>query len=80
MICKVEMVKTNDSIMTIRQESGVMNLKMTEQTKIYLDKSKLKLQNKKGSWADIKPGMTMEVKYVDNKPGNPVDWIKLLIE
>ena len=80
MICKVEMVKTNDSIMTIRQESGVMNLKMTEQTKIYLDKSKLKLQNKKGVLADIKPGMTMEVKYVDNKPSNPVDWIKLLIE
>jgi len=80
MICKVEMVKANDSIMTIRQESGVMNLKMTEQTKIYLDKSKLKLQNKKGVLADIKPGITMEVKYVDNKPSNPVDWIKLLIE
>jgi hypothetical protein len=80
MICKVEMVKVNDSIMTINQESGVMNLKMTEQTKIYLDKSKLKLQNKKGSYADIKPGMTMEVKYVDNKPGNPVDWIKVQIE
>ena len=80
MVCKVEMVKTNDSIMTIRQESGVMNLEMTEQTKVYLDKSKLKLKNEKGTLADIKPGMTMEVKYVDNKPGNPVDWIKLLIE
>ena len=80
MICKVEMVKVKDSIMSITQDSGVMNMKLTEQTKIYLDKSKLKLQNKKGVLADIKPGMTMEVKYVDNKPGNPVDWIKLLIE
>ncbi len=80
MICKVETIKVSDSIMAIRQESGNMNLKMTEQTKIYLDKSKLKLQNEKGTWSDIKPGMTMEVKYVDNKPGNPVDWIKVLIE
>ena len=80
MICTVQTIKVNDSIMTIKQESGNMNLKMTEQTKIYLDKSKLKLQNTKGTYADIKPGMTMEVKYIDNKPGNPVDWIKVLIE
>ena len=80
MICKVEMVKTKDSVMTINQESGVMNLNLTEQTKVYLDKSKLKLQNTKGTLADIKPGRTMEVKYVDNKPNNPVDWIKVQIE
>ena len=80
MMCKVEMVKTKDSIMTVNQETGVMNLKITEQTKVYLDKSKLKLQNTKGVLADIKPGMTMEAKYVDNKTGNPVEWIKVLIE
>jgi len=80
MICTVQAIKVSDSIMAIKQESGDMNLKITEQTKVYLDKSKLKLQNKKGTVADIKPGITMEVKYVDNKPGNPVDWIKVLIE
>lgn len=80
MICKVETVRTVDSIMTIKQEAGVMNLKLTGQTKVYLDKSKLNQQNKKGTLADIKPGMTMEVKYVDNKSGNPVDWIKVQIE
>jgi hypothetical protein len=80
MICTVQTVQVKDSIMTIKQESGNMNMKITEQTKVYLDKSKLKLQNKQGTVADIKPGMTMEVKYVDNKPANPVDWIKLLIE
>ena len=80
MVCTVQTIQVNDSIMTIKQDSGNMNLKITEQTKVYLDKSKLKLQNKKGTVADIKPGMTMEVKYVDNKPGNPIDWIKVLIE
>ena len=77
---KVEISRALDSTVAIRQEAGVKNIRMTKDTKIYLDKSKLKLQNKKGSWADIKPGMITEVKYIDNKPGNPVDWIKLLIE
>ena len=77
---KVESVSINDSTMSIRQETGIKTLKMTEQTKIYLDKSKLNQQNKKGTYADLKPGMTTEVKYVDNKPGNPIDWIKVKIE
>ena len=80
MICTVQTIQMNDSIMTIKQDSGNMNLMITEQTKVYLDKSRLKLQNKKGTVADIKPGMTMEVKYIDNKPGNPIDWIKVLVE
>ena len=80
MICTIQAIQVNDSVMTIKQDAGTMNLKITEQTKVYLDKSKLILQNKKGTVADIKPGMTMEVKYVDNKPGNPIDWIKVLIE
>lgn len=77
---KVEMVKSGDSTITIRQATGVKSMRMAGDTKIYLDKSKLKLQNKKGTWADIKPGMTAEVKYIDNKAGRKVDWIKLRIE
>jgi len=80
MMGKVEEVKAFDSTMAVRDQNGVKNLRFTIQTKIYLDKSRLNQQSKKGTWADVKPGMTAEVKYVDNKPGNPVDWIKLLIE
>jgi hypothetical protein len=58
----------------------IKNMKFTAATIIYLDKSKLKLQNKIGSWADVKPGMTAEVKYIDNKPGNPAEWIKVQVE
>ena len=79
-IGKMEMVKASDSTINIRQEAAVKSMRMTADTEIYLDKSKLKLQNKKGTWADIKPGLTVEVKYIDNKPGNPVEWIKVLIE
>jgi hypothetical protein len=77
---KVEMLKAGDSTITIRQETGIKSMRFTAATIIYLDKSKLKLQNKKGSWADIKPGMMAEAKYKDNKPGGPVEWIKVQIE
>jgi hypothetical protein len=77
---KVEMVKAGDSTITMRQATGLKSMRWTAATAIYLDKSKLKLQNKKGTWADIKPGMTAEVKYIDNKPGGKVEWIKVLIE
>jgi hypothetical protein len=77
---KVETLKISDSTITLRQEAGIKSMRMAAATVIYLDKSKLKLQNKKGSWADIKPGMTAEIKYIDNKPGGRVEWIKLIIE
>jgi hypothetical protein len=77
---KVEMIKIADSVITMKQETGTKSMRYTAATLIYLDKSKLKLQNKKGTWADIKPGMTAEAKYIDNKPGNPVEWIKVMIE
>jgi hypothetical protein len=77
---KVEMVKTSDSTITMRQDAGIKSMRWTARTKIYLDKSKLKLPNKKGTWADIKPGMMAEAKYKDNKPGGTVEWIKVQIE
>ena len=77
---KIEMIRANDSTVSIRQNANVKSIRLTAATEIYLDKSKLKLQNKEGSWADIKPGLTAEVKYIDNKPGAPAEWIKVLIE
>lgn len=77
---KIETVKTGDSTITMKQGTDTKSMRWTKATIIYLDKSKLKLQNKKGSWADVKPGMTAEVKYIDNKPGNKVEWIKVAIE
>jgi hypothetical protein len=74
------MMKVGDSTITFRQEAGMKSMRFTAATIIYLGKSKLKLQNKKGTWADIKPGMTAEAKYIDNKPGNPIEWIKVQME
>jgi hypothetical protein len=55
-------------------------LKITSGTAIYLDKSKLKQSNKKGSFADIKRGLPVKVKYKNDKPGGLIDWLKVQLE
>ena len=57
-----------------------VTLSITPGCAIYLDKSKLKLSNKKGYCINIKPGMRAEAKYKDNKPANKLEWIKVMVE
>ena len=77
---RVGTVRSHDSTLILGLAAELMTSKMNAQTKIYLDKSKLKLTNTKGSIADIKPGLMIEVKYVDNKPGGLIEWIKVQLE
>ena len=78
---RVEAVNMNDSTITIKQDAGsTTTVKITAWCAIYLDKSKLKLSNKKGYCADIKQGMKAEAKYKDNKPGGLIEWLKVQLE
>ncbi len=77
---KVGTVSSHDSTLILGLEGGLLTSRMNGQTKIYLDKSKLKLTSTKGSLADIKPGLMIEIKYVDNKPGGLIEWIKVQLE
>jgi hypothetical protein len=78
---RIDAVNMSDSTVTIKQDAGgKTTIRITAACAIYLDKSKLKLSNKKGYCADIKQGMMAEAKYKDNKPGGPVEWIKVLLE
>ena len=77
---KVDQLRYTDSTLTIQEPSGFKSIRVNSSTEIYLDKSRLKQSNKMGSWSDVKSGLTAEVKYTDNKPGAPAEWIKLLLE
>jgi hypothetical protein len=79
-IGKVETMNANDSVITIAQDANIKTFKINSHTEIYLDKSKLKLTNTKGSFADIKKGLLVEAKYKDNKPGDLIEWLKVQIE
>ena len=71
----------HDSVVSLVQQQGSMtNCRIDHCTSIYLDRSKLKLTNIKGTLSDIKPGSLIEVKYLDNKPAGLTEWIKVQVE
>lgn len=79
-IGRAETVNYHDSSITLRQEAGMRTIKITRKTVFYLDKSKLKLTSKKCSFADCKPGLMMEAKFINNKPDGLIEWLKVQLE
>ena len=81
LIGRVESFIMLDSSMTIMLNTGSRkNMIINSVCDIYLDKSTLRLSNKKGYCADIKKGLLVEAKYFDNKPDRPIEWLKIQIE
>lgn len=77
---RVESVNLNDSTLMVRLDTGIRKVRIIPGADIYLDKSKFKLTNTKGKCGDIKPGMLVEVKFLNNKPDGFVEWCKVKIE
>jgi hypothetical protein len=78
---RCQTITIHDSAVSVMLEPGGMkSCRINNHSVIYLDRSKLKLTNTKGTLADIKPGSMIEVKYVDNKPDGVIEWIKVQIE
>lgn len=76
---KINTINKRKQTISMSDAAGSYNLKITDKTKIWLDRSKLKLRNQKGSIKDIREGMLAEVKYQKNKRGGAVEWIKVQI-
>lgn len=75
---RVKTILPRDSTIAIAQEDGsTIIIKVAANTAIYLDKSKFRLTNTKGAFADIKPGLMIEAKYPDDKKGGFIQWVKV---
>jgi hypothetical protein len=72
-------VKQQERIIACSYASGSITAKVTAKTRIWLDRSKAKLPNTKGSFADCTKGRLVEVKYVNNekRDGAEADWVKV---
>ena len=75
----IDAVDMNQRTMTCSDASGTMTVKVDENTKIWVDRSKQKLTNLKGSLGDCQHGQVVEVKFRNNirEPGAVADWIKI---
>ncbi len=61
--------------------AGPWSANVTPRTKIWLDRSKLRLTNQKGAFADLRTGLLVEVKYEDPagrvQGKGPAEWVKV---
>jgi hypothetical protein len=62
---------------TIADPAGRRTVKITEKTRIWLDRSKLKRTNLAGSFADLQKGRRAEVKYEDPQRRDVAEWVKV---
>lgn len=64
---------------TVAGSGAPRTVKMTDQTRIWLDRSRMKLSTLDGSFADLQPGRRVEVMPDGGKPGASAAWIKVEI-
>jgi hypothetical protein len=75
-IGKIQAADDQSRTLVIANESGTYTVKITDRTKIWLDRSKSKLSTSHVSMTDLKPGNLAEVKYEDENK-HIAEWIKV---
>jgi hypothetical protein len=83
---KISIIGTIDTVdaraqtIVVAGLSGSWSATITDRTKIWLDKSKFRLPNQKGTFADLRKGLLAEVKYEETGVSKgPAEWIKVQI-
>jgi hypothetical protein len=70
-------VDPREQTVTILEPTGRRTVKITQQTRIWVDRTKLKQTNVTGSFADLQKGRRVEVKYDDPERRQVADWVKV---
>jgi hypothetical protein len=78
-IARVQSLVASDRSMTLMDATGgAVAVRPNAQTAIWLDRSHLKLPNRKGDFADLRKDMMVEVKFRNNdRAAGVAEWIKL---
>jgi hypothetical protein len=80
-IGKIDTANAQDQTITMTDSLGSYTIKVTGRTNIWLDNSKLKATNRKGTFAELRKGLLAEVKYENSarKDKGTAEWIKIQI-
>jgi len=62
---------------TIADPAGRRTVRVTDQTRIWLDRTRIKQSNLSGSFADLRTGRRVEVKYADPARREVAEWVKV---
>jgi len=69
-------VDQDSHTLDVQSNRGTKTIHITEDTRLWLDRSKTRRTNPEASYADCKVGVTVEVMYVHGDE-NTADWIKI---
>ncbi len=80
MLARVQAVDAGQRSLTLVQDGASTTIKLGAKTPVWLDRSKLQQSNSVGALADVKPGMTVEVKFQkNNRSAGDAEWVKLQV-
>lgn len=74
---KIEGVDPRRKSITIATSSGILVIGIRQDSKIWVDRSKSKQTSLVGSFADLKSGSAIEVKFADPARKQFADWVKV---
>lgn len=60
-----------------RADGGDAVVYMNKYTRIYVDRTKAGKTNLRGDYSDCRSGRRVEVKFRDNDPSQPAEWVKV---
>jgi hypothetical protein len=72
-------VDARTRLITIADAAGPKTVRITDTTRIWLDRSKLRQSNTTGKFADLVKGRRVEVKYQYPGDGKIAEWVKVEI-
>jgi hypothetical protein len=81
LIARIEAVNPPTRTLTLKNETGTHTVRIAEQTKIWLDRSRLQQPNVKGTFADCSVGSLAEIKFLQNerREGGVAEWAKVQV-
>jgi hypothetical protein len=65
---------------TVRNDAVTRTIALTGETRVWLDRSRLRERNTIGTAADLQAGRTVEIKYADPDTRQRAEWVKVVIE
>ncbi len=75
----IDSVDTRGRSLSLATASGTVTFAITDKTRIWLDRSPLKLSNQPGTLADLQKGRKAEVKPGPGEGKRPAEWVKVQI-
>jgi hypothetical protein len=76
-IGKIETVDLEKRTITVGAPAGAQSVLISDQTKIWIDRSGLKQANVEGSFTDLQAGRRVEVKYRSYESKTDAEWVKV---